>query len=398
MRNKPLYPLQPLWDSVVARCHSGFNMGRQLAIDEAMVQYSGFKAKVRKFFMPLKPIRAGFKIYAITDSATGYIYNFIVHPYKGGKPAKMTDIAMEVVEPHIFTDKLYTAVELARRLLSKKTYLTGAVKSTSKGLPTDFSSSQQKNPHHHQKMKRLNKMARGTFYSRQNGQITCVLWKDSRVMPLLSTAHQGYRYRIQDTLSRKVQDSMGRRKATIIPAPRQAVDYTKHMGGVDRGDQLRSYYTCSRKSQYWWRKLMYFLVDICRVNAWISYRHHHPLDGPASSEGTDIEDILESHLSTKRSHAKFVMDVAKGLIDGFSKGSVLPQSNTRPLPSQSLPSHRRQKMPGKYANKCKQCSTMGRKNPANYNPFTRHGCIVCNVNLCQGRCFLEFHGATPANH
>ena len=266
MRNKPLYPLQPLWASVVARCHSGFNVGRQLAIDEAMVQYSGFKAKVRKFFMPLKPIRAGFKIYAIADSATGYISNFIVHPYKGGKPAKMTDIAMEVVEPHlgkyhhIFTDKLYTSVELARRLLSKKTYLTGAVKSTTKGLPTDFSSSQQKNPHHHQKMKRLNKMARGTFYSRQNGQITCVLWKDSRVMPLLSTFHQGYRDRIQDTLSRKVQDSMGRRKATIIPAPRQAVDYTKHMGGVDRGDQLRSYYTCSRKSQYWWRKLMYFLV------------------------------------------------------------------------------------------------------------------------------------------
>ena len=169
MRKKPLYPLQPLWDSVVARCHSGFNVGRQLAIDEAMVQYSGFKAKVRKFVMPLKPIRAGFKIYAIADSATGYIYNFIVHPYKGGKPAKMTDIAMEVVEPHlgkyhhIFTDKLYTSVELARRLLSKKTYLTGAVKSTSKGLPTDFSSSQQKNPHHHQKMKRLNKMARGNF-------------------------------------------------------------------------------------------------------------------------------------------------------------------------------------------------------------------------------------------
>jgi hypothetical protein len=69
--------------------------------------------------------------------------------------------------------------------------------------------------------------------------------------------------------------------SSSVAAPSQAVDYTRNMGGVDRGDQLRAYYTCSRKSQYWWRKLLYFLVDIAQTNAWVAYKSHH-----AATEGT----------------------------------------------------------------------------------------------------------------
>ncbi len=41
------------------------------------------------------------------------------------------------------------------------------------------------------------------------------------------------------------------------------------MGGVDRGDQLRSYHTVTRKSNIWWKQLVYFLIDLCILNAWI---------------------------------------------------------------------------------------------------------------------------------
>ncbi|XP_038060026.1 piggyBac transposable element-derived protein 4-like [Patiria miniata] len=164
MAKHPLYPLQPVWDTVLSKCRANFNLGRNLAIDEAMVKYSGFKAHVRKFFMPLKPIRTGFKLYALADSATGYLANFIVQPFKSGAPAKMTDIAMAVASPvfgvyhHIFGDKLYSSVELCQRLLADRTYYTGAVKSTSKNLPRDFRTNPDKNPQQHQKIKNLNKM------------------------------------------------------------------------------------------------------------------------------------------------------------------------------------------------------------------------------------------------
>ena len=339
MRKHPLYPLQPVWDAVLAKCKVNYNLSKNLAIDEAMVKYSGFKAKVRKFFMPLKPIRSGFKIYALAESSTGYMANFMVHPFQTGKPAKMVDIAMSVASPfvgvhhHIYTDKLYTSVELARRLLAANTYLTGAVKSTSKGLPTDFSKNSEKNPRHFRKLKALNKMPRGTFYSRQADQLTAVAWKDSRVMTMLSSAHQGYRNRITDKLTRKVKDESGQRVSSSVAAPSQAVDYTRNMGGVDRGDQLRAYYTCSRKSQYWWRKLLYFLVDIAQTNAWVAYKSHH-----AATEGTTTTTTSEDDLGRKTgrmSHSAFVMEVGTGLIKGYSKGSTPRQSSTRPLSSAS---------------------------------------------------------------
>ena len=172
----------------------------------------------------------------------------MTHPH-GDQPAKMTDIAMAVAEHHlnvyhhIFTDKLYTSVGLARSLHAKRTYLTGAVKSNSKGLPLDFTAKNR-----NMKVKRMNREPRGTFYTRQNGQLTATVWKDSRVMMLLSTGHQGWRDPTTHTLKRKCTDeATGRLKPRTVPAPSQAVDYTKSMGGVDRGDQLRSYHTCARK-------------------------------------------------------------------------------------------------------------------------------------------------------
>ena len=240
MRKKPLYKLQPVWDAVLNNSQLNFNLGRNVAIDEAMVKYSGFKAKVNKLFMPLKPIRAGFKLYALADSITGYMYNYITHPWKSGTPSKIVDITEEVVRPilgrfhHLFTDKLYTSMALGRLLLSKDTYLTGAVKSNSKGLPIEFLKDEGKNPAHHKKVKRLAKVQRGTFYSRQMGTFTSVIWKDSSIMQLLSTAHQGHRTKptdntTGDVVQRRVKaDGEKRRTTKTRPSNKQQPRKASH--------------------------------------------------------------------------------------------------------------------------------------------------------------------------
>ncbi|XP_072050602.1 uncharacterized protein [Amphiura filiformis] len=159
---KQLGPVMPVWEEVILNSQKNFNLGHNVTIDEAMVKYRGFRATTRKFFMPLKPIRSGFKLYALADSITGYTANFITHPFNGGKPSTMKDIAMTVMRPflfrfhHLFTDKLYTSVNLANDLLANETYLTGTVKSNSSGLPEDFKAASPK-------IKRLGKCDRGTF-------------------------------------------------------------------------------------------------------------------------------------------------------------------------------------------------------------------------------------------
>ena len=78
-----------------------------------------------------------------------------------------------------------------------------------------------------------------------------------------------------DFLQRNIK-GQGERRATkkCVRAPPQAVAYTKHMGGVDRHDQHRSYQSCSRQSMKWWRKILYFLIDVSRVNAWLCYKNN----------------------------------------------------------------------------------------------------------------------------
>ena len=201
-------------------------------------------------------------MYVLAESQKGYTLNFICHPHgvhTDKKKNKMAAITMLVSDPkldlfhHIFTDRLYTLVEVARQLLARNTYLTGAEKTNSKGLPRELLTSSTKNPQHHKKIQKMSTGPRGTFYIRQNGQLTCTVWKDSKVMMPLSSAHQ--LHRSSHTMVRKVKDDgMARREEKVIKAPPHAVDYTKHMGGVAREDQLRANYSCSKKSQKWWLK------------------------------------------------------------------------------------------------------------------------------------------------
>ena len=44
--------------------------------------------------------------------------------------------------------------------------------------------------------------------------------------------------------------------------------YNHHMNGVDRADQLRSYYTTQTKHNKTWKALWHFLLDTTTTNAY----------------------------------------------------------------------------------------------------------------------------------
>ncbi|XP_072028104.1 piggyBac transposable element-derived protein 4-like [Amphiura filiformis] len=96
----PTYPVKPVWDEVLNNCKTKFLAKQDLAIDEAMIAYKGFKSFVHKVFMPMKPTRVGFKAYSLAESESGFMLNFFLHqPSK--TPQKMADIAYRVVEPFL---------------------------------------------------------------------------------------------------------------------------------------------------------------------------------------------------------------------------------------------------------------------------------------------------------
>ena len=68
--------------------------------------------------------------------------------------------------------------------------------------------------------------------------------------------------------------------------PHVNVDYNKHMGGVDRFDQLISYYPVGRSGIKWWRYIMWFIVNLSIVNSWIVYSNSER--DPRPSKNYDI--------------------------------------------------------------------------------------------------------------
>ncbi|KAJ8038264.1 Folylpolyglutamate synthase, mitochondrial [Holothuria leucospilota] len=379
MKEHPVYPVQELWDIVASNCRTKWNPLADLAIDEAMIKYKGFKATAQKVFMPLKPIRSGFKVYSLAESATGFMLFFEVHPRA---PHRMLDTSLSICRHftgkyhHIYCDKLYTSVPFARELLEKRTYLTGAISMNARGLPADLSPNPNKNPSNYQSIKKMKKTPRGTFYVRQNGKLTYTLWRDSSVMSILSTGHNGFRS-ATDFLTRTYKDENERvRTSKQVRAPPAAISYTSCMGGVDRADQLRANYTITRKSQKWWMQLLYFIIDVSRVNAFISYK--------VSSSTFDPEEPLEPH-------ADFIMELAKQLIDGYSGGSTTRRQNTAaaPVPARHAAGHKCIRMPTKWPKQCVWCKHTNATTPAGKLRVTRTGCNLCMVHLCKVGCFAS---------
>ena len=151
----------------------------------------------------------------------------------------------------------------------------------------------------HRQIQQMHKMPRGTIFSRQQGQMMMVLWRDTKVVSLLSTCHQGYR---DGQHTREKGEKVASNKD--VPAPPHAMDYTRFMGGVDKADQYRSYQSCSRQSMAWWRKILYFLIDVAHVNAWLCYKAN-----------------IEDQSGTPVSHRMFTVAIATSLIGGFAQGT-----------------------------------------------------------------------------
>ena len=154
----------------------------------------------------------------------------------------MHDIVMQAIEPlvekyhNVYTDRAYTSIQACELLLRKNTYMTGSIRNNIKDLPKQVKSS------HIRKIKTL-AVPRGTTHSYQKDQLTTVVWKDNKVMFLLSSGHN-IEAQPQDNVLRRMQLARNQRwTQQHVPAPRHAVSFQQNMGGVDRHDQLRSYHT-----------------------------------------------------------------------------------------------------------------------------------------------------------
>ena len=66
-----LWKVRPIISAVVAACRTNYRPHREQAIDEAMVAFKGRSSMMQ--YLPMKPVKCGFKIWVRSDSHNGYM-------------------------------------------------------------------------------------------------------------------------------------------------------------------------------------------------------------------------------------------------------------------------------------------------------------------------------------
>ena len=85
-------------------------------------------------------------------------------------------------------------------------------------------------------------------------------WRDKRVITVLSTSGTC------NVIQVRTHRGQLKHKPEVVQV------YNDHMLGVDKMDQLASYYAFLRKSVKWWRKVLFWLLEVSVVNSYIVYK------------------------------------------------------------------------------------------------------------------------------
>ena len=84
----------------------------------------------------------------------------------------------------------------------------------------------------------------------RQGPILALRWRDKRDVTVLSTKHTP----AVMTVSIRMQGGHVSKEK-----PMAVNDYNRHMGGIDKSDQMLDYYSFTRKAVKWWKKS----ISIC---------------------------------------------------------------------------------------------------------------------------------------
>ena len=114
------------------------------------------KARVAfKQYLPKKPTKWGFKVFAASDAESSMLCNFSIYTGQGQGDGDSEGLTHRVVvrstqdlqlENHgyvLFTDNFYTSPALAASLRGRGIYLVGTVKTNRRGFPAELSQDTQ---------------------------------------------------------------------------------------------------------------------------------------------------------------------------------------------------------------------------------------------------------------
>lgn len=344
----PLYKIRKIYDSMLLNISTLATVGKFISLDEAMCAFRGRFSHV--VYNKSKPTRWGIKMYQVSDSTTGYTSKVEVFV---GRSGEIADLVMRLLTGltdtgrTVFMDRFFNSLPLTERLLARNTQVVGTVNTNRRGLPQPI---------------KTQKLKRGEVISFRKGRIMCLKWKDKREVTMISTVHSNSSVSIQ-------------RYGDVQPVLKPVCirDYNEYMGGVDKSDQLMSYYPFLRKSLKWYKKLFFRLFYLLLTNAHIIYNYKRQTVSLPTMTLYQFYQAVCSSLAEGIDFPIPNVTVAEGrfplrITERHFPGLIPPTSVN------NFPTRR-----------CVLCTKRGTRKQ------TRFYCFPCSVALCVSGCFEQYH-------
>lgn len=318
---------------------------RELSLDEGMILWRG--RLVFRQYIKGKRHKYGIKIYSLCEPH-GLVVRFTIYTGSEGElsgKGHASKVVMHLMrgklnEGHaLFMDNYYNSFPLASSLLSKKTYCTGTLRLDRKHLPEEVKAAKPK---------------KGETIARYSEGVMVGKWKDKRVVSYLSTQYENTM--AISTNRRQVQ----REK------PLPIVQYNAHMKGVNRNDQLMSYYPMEHKSLRWYKKVFVHFIQMTMVNAYKLFRF--------------------ANMDSRMNFYDFRLQViAELLLEKERPAPVRPPRNPMHVLSKT---HKRDAKGQLVRVRCRVCLQEGRKDSK-----TVYICAQCpgEPALCPVGCYEKYH-------
>ncbi|XP_069170372.1 piggyBac transposable element-derived protein 4-like [Procambarus clarkii] len=181
-----------------------------------------------KVYNPNKPDKYGVKLYMLAESTSGYIYGFDVYC---GIGQTIMETVTGLMRPllnkghHLYMDNFYNSVTLTEKLREVGVYTCGTIRLV-RGAPKDL-----------QHIAKTKIDVDTTVYRRKDNTFI-LLWKDKRVVSMITNLHNADINRVQKHKRVRRPDGPTGLEQIVVNKPQAIVDYNKFMKGVDHFDQM----------------------------------------------------------------------------------------------------------------------------------------------------------------
>ncbi|XP_069995618.1 piggyBac transposable element-derived protein 4 isoform X6 [Penaeus vannamei] len=348
--------IRPLIDHLNQQFQTCYNPSQIQAIGDCVIK---FKARNTKQFMPLKPLKRGYKVWVRADS-NGYICQAEIFCGKDGKQGekvlhKLTDSLIDKGY-QIYADHFFSSVSVAKELLEKGIGYCGTIHQNRRKIPVLLHDKQ---------------LTRGQAdWAMDPSGVSCTKWMDDRAVLIVSNMHN-------PSLITQITHRNNNGSKVKVGVPVVVADYRRHKSYVGKANMLKSLYEIDHKSKKWWHRIFFHYIDVAVVNAFIIYKHLLPQENIdlKAFRGRLIAGLIGVHGMEEVKKEKRPVEKHRRHKEIIPKEIRLDQSKHMP---EFGPNFRR----------CSHCST--KKKPHR----TRWLCTTCKVPLCNNgarKCFSLYH-------